>query len=251
VEPDVTAKHSVIGRLLAELSWAGASIRGYRRGGLGYENVLTAEVLGALDFLPRARFLGAVVSQAHGAADARHHFVSEAEHAEIVLLPEEIKLRPGGRTYQDQLVVQPDGLMVTPGCHVLIEAKRIRTSSFQPEQLAREYLALTSASQQKTPLLLLLLGTPPPLTVKGAGKLSIEAAVGNHLASVVARSEHLDVDCSALLQRLPASVAWITWTEIQRIVAAAAEDYEDADPSVLGCIHRLAASVVDSIARHS
>ena len=44
---------SVLGRLLEELSWAGNTIRNYREGGRGYENVLTAEALQGLDFLPR------------------------------------------------------------------------------------------------------------------------------------------------------------------------------------------------------
>jgi hypothetical protein len=57
---------SVLGRLLEELSWEGSSIRRYRHGGRGYDNVLTAEVLLALDFLPRQAFLGAVLRVAHG-----------------------------------------------------------------------------------------------------------------------------------------------------------------------------------------
>lgn len=63
----VGANRSALGRLLEELSWVGSSIRGYRSGGRGYENVLTAEVLGALDFMPRSAFLGAVIAAAHGA----------------------------------------------------------------------------------------------------------------------------------------------------------------------------------------
>lgn len=41
---------SVVGRLLAEISWERATA--YREGGRGRENVLVAEVLMALDFLP-------------------------------------------------------------------------------------------------------------------------------------------------------------------------------------------------------
>ena len=44
--------------LLDELSWEGNAWK-YREGGLGLENVLTAEVFQALDFLPREAFLGA------------------------------------------------------------------------------------------------------------------------------------------------------------------------------------------------
>ncbi|HEV8555564.1 MAG TPA: hypothetical protein VGR06_04100 [Actinophytocola sp.] len=57
----------MVGRLLEELSWEGPRVRQYRFGGRGLENVLTAEVLTALDFLPRRGFLGAVLAAAHGA----------------------------------------------------------------------------------------------------------------------------------------------------------------------------------------
>jgi len=88
---------SVLGRLLQELSWAGASIRRYRNGGLGYENVLVAEVFTALDFLPRMDFLGKVLIGAHGADSSRSQFAREAEHTDLVFLPPEIKLRPTAR----------------------------------------------------------------------------------------------------------------------------------------------------------
>ena len=44
----------MVGRLLQEISWERAI--SYRAGGKGRENVLTAEVLMALDFLPRTHF---------------------------------------------------------------------------------------------------------------------------------------------------------------------------------------------------
>ena len=48
---------TMIGRILSEVSWSGKSVKGYREGGAGYENVLTAEVFQILDFLPRSEFL--------------------------------------------------------------------------------------------------------------------------------------------------------------------------------------------------
>ncbi len=49
---------TVLGRLLEELSWEGhGRIKtAYRTGGRGQENVLAAEVLMPLDFLPRSQF---------------------------------------------------------------------------------------------------------------------------------------------------------------------------------------------------
>ena len=142
---------SVLGRLLEELSWEGSSIRRYRHGGRGYENVLTAEVLLALDFLPRQAFLGAVLRAAHGSETTLARIADEIEAAELTLLPEELKLRPSGASYQEQVVVQPDGMITSPHCVVMIEAKRIRKSKFQTEQLAREYIALMRDAAGRTP----------------------------------------------------------------------------------------------------
>jgi hypothetical protein len=59
---DLTSNNPrVLGRLLEELSWVGNTIKDYREGGRGFENVLTAEVLQSLDFLPRQSFLGSIV----------------------------------------------------------------------------------------------------------------------------------------------------------------------------------------------
>jgi hypothetical protein len=75
---------SVIGRLLEEISWEGSAVSGYRSGGRGRENVLTAEVLQALDYLPRAQFLGSVVAAAHGADNARARLIEEIEDMGIL-----------------------------------------------------------------------------------------------------------------------------------------------------------------------
>jgi hypothetical protein len=130
---------SVLGRLLQEISWSGSSVRAYRDGGRGYENVLTAEALTALDFLPRAAFLGGVVSAAVGADEARGVLASQVEEASVTLLPDDLLLGSKNTPHDDRVVVQPDGILTSPQCYVLIEARRIRRSSFQPEQRAREY----------------------------------------------------------------------------------------------------------------
>ncbi|MEU4746203.1 hypothetical protein AB0G02_37880, partial [Actinosynnema sp. NPDC023658] len=125
MEPQAHRNTSVLGRLLDEISWEGASVRHYRDGGRGRENVLTAEVLTALDFLPRRAFLGAVLDNAHGADQARLTASREVEDAELVFLPDEVVLNPDGRSRGDRLIVQPDATITTPSAHVLIEAKRI------------------------------------------------------------------------------------------------------------------------------
>lgn len=87
-----------LSRLLEEISWEGRSVVKYRDGGRGKENVLTAEVLTALDYLPRSAYLGAVLRHAHGAPAAVARAAGEAEEAEIVFLPEEFALTPWPRS---------------------------------------------------------------------------------------------------------------------------------------------------------
>ena len=149
------ANMSAIGRLLEEISWEGARVRGYRQGGRGLENVLTTEVFMLLDFLPRDRFFAPVIRAATGAAATLDRIATEAESADVKLLPGDIALTPAG------INVQPDATITTETCSVLVEAKRIKASAFQPEQLAREYLALLQESTDRTPLLLLVLGSRP------------------------------------------------------------------------------------------
>ena len=79
---------SAIGHLLEELSWSGRKIKEIRGGGRGIENVLTAEVLQALDFLPRTAFLGAVLRETHGGATLlKDTLLAEIEQASVTVLP--------------------------------------------------------------------------------------------------------------------------------------------------------------------
>lgn len=248
-EPSVV--RSSLGRLLEELSWVGASIRDYRDSGRGYENVLVAEVLMALDFLPRTRFLGAVIQAAIGADLARSRVVSEIEEAELLLLPPELMLAPKATERRDQLIIQPDGQIRSPSTSVLIEAKRIRTGAFQPEQLAREYVGLMMDSNGKTPLLLLLLPSAPPVPVKGRGRMSIAHAVDAHLASVLGRAEACGLDYQTLIERLPEVVAWVTWPHLADVVVAQADSFTSGDSSFDGTVRRLSELVEESTRRHS
>lgn len=146
MESRAVGNQSALSRLLEEISWEGRSVRRYRDGGRGLENVLTTEVFTALDFLPRQAFLGAVVDAAHGADEARRVLSREVEQAVITVLPTEVKLNPDGLTRAELMIVQPDAMITSSSCRTLVEAKRIRRSSFQPQQLAREYLAVTRPS---------------------------------------------------------------------------------------------------------
>lgn len=237
---------SVIGRLLEELSWEGATVRAYRDGGRGRENVLTAEVFLPLSYLPRSAFLGEILRSAHGSEPARARAVAEIEQADLTLLPDETQLPPHG------LAVQPDATIVSPSCHVLVEAKRIRRSSFQPEQLAREYLAVLHDAGEKTPLLLLVLGAPPPVRVKGRqGLLGLTEAVELNLASVRARTDGVSTSLADLIERVNEVLAWVTWAEVREIVLRQGSLFAGGDSSMAGTVQRLCHSVKQAIDWHS
>lgn len=236
---------SMLGRLLEELSWEGSNIRHYRRGGRGRENVLTAEVFAPLSYLPRSLFLAPVLRSAQGAAAVLQQAASEAEHASITLLPEQSWLSHGGT------VVQPDGLITTPSCRGLIEAKGMSRSAFQPEQLAREYICAVRDAGSRLPLLLLVLPNEPPVPVKKHGLLSIEDAIGTHLQSVLARTTGLAGTAAVLMERVAETVAWITWPEVQDVVRKV-EIENAALPSGIGAtIERLRSDLVRAIDWHS
>jgi hypothetical protein len=250
---DVRPPDSAIGRLLTELSWSGRSIRQYRHGGAGFENVLTAEVMQALDFLPRTAFLGSVLEQAHGAGEARKTLVREVEHAEVTVLPGDIELNPAGHDKRTKVIVQPDATIISSSVFALVEAKRIRRSSFQPEQLAREYVAVTVEAQASghRPLLLLVLGAPPPVVVAGWPRpVPVTDAVQRHLASVVSRTTR-SPGADKLAADVDDVIAWTTWREIDSALTARTETLHVPDPSVAASVRRLAASATDAIARHS
>lgn len=234
---------SVIGRLLEELSWEGESVRAYRDGGRGRENVLTAEALWPLSCLPRNAFLAEVLRHAHGAA-VRLHVADEAEEAEVTLLPDQIELGP------ERIVVQPDATLVTPGTYVLVEAKRIRRSSFQVNQLPREMVALMSRTGDRLPLLLLVLGAPPPVAVAGRGRLPLQEALTAGLADVLANTPEVDTTVDDLIHQLPEIVAWITWAEIAEVTRRQGELFRAAPHGLAGTVRRLTAAVTEAIEWH-
>jgi hypothetical protein len=242
---------SVIGRLLQELSWSGRSIRRYRDGGLGDENVLTAEVLQGLDLLPRRHFFGPVVAAAHGAPAARARLVQEAEEARLTVLPREVAFGLGEDPEESLLSVYPDGLIESPGCSVMIEAKRLRRGSFQPEQLAREFFLTWTLARGKTPLLLLFLPGAPPVAVRGRGRMEIEEAIAEHLALIPLGDSLQGEEVDLLLEKVPDVVAWITWQEVSAVVQAQLESLTDVEPSLRASIERLAATVTEAVERHA
>lgn len=247
METATTASSSIVGKLLEEISWEKA--RDYRAGGQGRENVLTAEVLVGLDFLPRTHFLGSILRSAHGADDARNKLAAEAENLQMHFLPGDFNLGAGGG--KAQLTVQPDAIFETPSTYTLVEAKRIRYGSFQPEQLAREYITLMSKTGPAAPVLFLL-GAAPPVRVKGLGQLELAEAVGRFLGPVLERVADVSLPSeSELMARLPEVFCWISWPELDGCVREAAATYSAGHPSGDASVQRIAAFVQNAIAWHA
>jgi hypothetical protein len=242
---EVATNPSIIGRLLEEISWEGSRVRNYRGGGRGMENVLTAEVMLPLSLLPRTHFLAEVLRAAHGAENALNGIAAKIEDCELFVLPPELSLHPTGT------VVQPDALLETPSGYVLVEAKRVRGGSFQPEQLAREYLAVLREAKTRNPVLLLILGSPPPVTVKRQGPRDITKAITEQLPQVLAKTGAADERLEDLVKRIPEVVSWVTWAEVETVVARQLSSMKIEDPSLRGTVERLAMAVSTAIATHS
>jgi hypothetical protein len=229
---------SAVRRLLDELSWEG-NARKYRGGGLGLENVLTTEVFQALDFLPREAFLGAVLRAAAGANAVRAHAAAEVERAVVDVLPGDL-VKPGL-----SLRVQPDAVISSPSPYGFVEAKRIRTSLFSLEQVARELLVSAYQGAGRQPLLLLVLGMPPPLRVKGHGPVAVADALRLGMDSISARLER---DLPGL--NAASSIAYVTWAEIAAQVERAATAYRATDDGAGQTVLRLAASLTQAVRVH-
>ena len=237
---------SVLRRLLTEISWEGTTTQ-YRSGGEGFENVLTAEVFQALDLLPRTEFLGGVVAALHGddIEGTRSRVLMEIEGAEVDLLPGSLPRGRGDPDYD----VQPDATLSTSGAFVLLEAKRLRRSSFQAHQLPREFVAVHRYAEGRAPLLLLVLPKPPPVSVAGHGSLSIREAIQlNFGTKSGAHATYEQV--ARLTDTIASSTAWITWSEIQDVVRRQASAFPSGTQSIAGCVSRLAALVEHAVVFH-
>ncbi len=241
---------TVLGRLLEEISWEG-NARHYRKGGRGFENVLTAEVFQALNFLPRAEFLGRVVKSLQGGAQGTRELLhDQIEDLEFSFLPGDIylaKQTPKGVP----LCVQPDGILQANRVYCLIEAKRLKKACFQPEQLAREFVTTLQEARGRRPLLLLVLAEAPPVRVQRSARLPIRDAIAKYLEPVLQRTGQRFPPADQLLEQVDAIVAYITWEQLGGAVSAAPDDFANPDPSVRKAVHRLASVLLKSIEWHS
>jgi hypothetical protein len=233
---------SIVGRLLGELSWEGRKITDYRRGGRGYENVLMAEVLQALDFLPRAAFLGSAIRALHDSATPKDVLAAEIEDADVLVLPGDMYL-----TAKDsrKISVQPDAVITSPSVYCILEAKRIRTSCFQPQQLAREFVLAHQLAESRQPFLLLLLGSPPPVPIQGRGRMTVRNAILSGLPSILDEPE-----VESLARHVEDTIAWITWAELAALIRDILAPFTSNDLSIDRSIRRIAQALLGAIEWH-
>lgn len=203
----------------------------------------------ALDYLPRTAFMGQIFRAAHGANKSRNALIDHIESAVMDFLPGDLPLVAESGPLK-KLYVQPDAVLTTENSFVLIEAKRIRRSAFQPQQLAREYVAALAHSQRRSPLILVL-GAEPPIQVKGRGRLSIEEAIQYELRDVLLQSGGDTDDYELLLSAIPDVFCWITWDEVAAVVAKQAAAFASLESSVHASVQRLAGSITSALAWHS
>jgi len=244
---------SAISRLLEELSWGGKQGADRLRGGGRYlENVLTAEVLQALDFLPRTAFLAQVFRAASGADRAREVHAAAAEDATVTVLPGPMAcaaLDPASRT---GIEIQPDAIVASPTTYALVEAKHNVTGTFGPHQLARELAHTLLIAPPRVPLLLLILHRPPPIRVQTRGVLCVTEAVSLSIDDVlsVLHAEGHTLSRDEVLDRAPASVAWTTWSTLRDSLGEAVEAFGDGDASIDTAIGRIAGGAIRAIEWH-
>ncbi len=212
------------------------------------ENVLTAEVLIGLDLLPRTHFLAAVVDSCSGADEVREILADEAESARLSLLPGDMSVNPA--VVAQKFIVQPDALILSPRVFAFVEAKRIRTSAFQPEQLAREYVTVMNNAGDRTPLLFLL-GVEPPVSVRGLGTMSLKDAVRLHLPAVLERAGNTGPTEEELMDRLDDVVCWISWEDLLASVSTQRAAFSCGNISTDAAVHRTANQVISAVSWHA
>jgi hypothetical protein len=209
-------------------------------------------VFQALDFVPRKHFLGAVIESVNGLEEACKKQLSDlVENAHIRILSHEYYLCPSRKAYQDKVAVQPDVLIETLNTLVLVEAKRIRPSSFQREQLARELVVLAQQCGEKTPILLLVLGEAPPVKVERVGRVGVSEAVRARLRGVFDRTENVIQSWERIDAMVDGAIGWVTWRGIAETIKAQLTTFHVGCPSTEAATRRVADTLTNAVARHS
>ena len=151
------------------------------------------------------------------------------------------------------LWLQPDLRIDSPHVHCFVEAKRIKRGAFQPEQLAREYLAVVQEAElcNQKPLLLLVLPASPPVRVSKHRPLDISKAIKTALASVLSRCEHEFSSVETLEKGIDSVVSYITWPAVIEAISAARDECSLGNGSVDASVKRIANAALSAIDWHS
>lgn len=244
---------TAISRLMEVVSWHGPSIRHFRHGGAGKEDVLTTEVFQSLDFFPRTHFLAPVLLGCKGLAQpARDLLIDEAESLRIEAHADRFHLRPEEATHHARVAVDPDVVLETPEVLAFVEAKRPASGAkFQREQLAREYLALRREAGSRLCCLILVLGSDPPVRVDGfSGRVDPGRAIAEVLPDLLGRVGSPRDSLEMLMHEIENHLLWTTWSEIESVVDSALKRFNSGDRSVDAAIARTAAPILGCVARH-
>ncbi len=103
----------------------------------------------------------------------------------------------------------------------------------------------------RTPLLLVVLGSPPPVAVeKIAGRVELEEAVIQRLEHVMTAPES-SWRSEDLVRRIPDTLAWTTWAEIQAVVMANRHRFSNAPDGLAATVTRLCDAATTAIHWHS
>jgi hypothetical protein len=248
-----SASKSQIASLLSGISWEGKKVtKKYRQGGRGVEEVLTTEVLLGLGFLPRKPFFENLVKHfMYNGSGGPFLTSNEVESFDFCPIPSgRHALKPDAETHQAAIDVQFDAMAQTCNSRIFIEAKRIGTSSFQEEQLARTFLIALRESDDLVPRVLLLLGSPPPVKIKKVGRVDVKEGILARLGEVYEKTDYLDLSLEEAESRIDECVAWITWNEIKKSIERSMQQYENPDPSTYAAVKRVAEFVKNSIEWH-
>lgn len=176
--------------------------------------------------------------------------IDSVEQANFVLLPGNFYLRPSIKVHSGALPVQPDGIISSETAYAVIEAKRLKSSSFQPQQLAREYLLAIRDAGDRVPLLLLIVGKEPPVRVQKHGLQSVRDAVFLHLKDVYDQCEDLPFSFADAAENIDSVICWTMWQSVSESVAQSLRSIRYNDPSITATVRRLANSAIEAIEWH-
>jgi hypothetical protein len=250
---EVSLRSTAIGRLIEVISWHGKNIRHFRNEGSGMEDVLTTEVMQALDLLPRSHFLAPVLEACEGlATNARALLSDEVEALRVEAHADRFQLNPSQESHQSSIAVDPDVVLETPEVLAFIEAKRLASSAaFQYEQLARQYFVLTRDAGARPSCLILLLASDPPVKVKDVpGKIDPIEAIRKTLPAVYDRADPHPLSLDTLLESVDDHLLWITWQRLEGAVATAAKTFSSGNRSIDASVARTAQPILGCVARH-